>query len=65
MPHKTLVAVPTSEGKVSSVSSAVSNQLISVSKHFLAEFTSVPLGFFVDSGVLRQMFTLCETFVAN
>jgi len=52
MAHESLAAVVAAEGKVSSMSSLVTNQFISVAKLLLAKVASVPLAVLMDSGVL-------------
>jgi hypothetical protein len=42
MPHETLVTVSTSEREIPCMPAAMSNQLISISKHLLAKLASVP-----------------------
>ena len=63
--HEPLGTIGTSEGKISSMATLVTNQLVSVSELFLTVFTSVSLGVLVYPGVLCQVFSLSKAFVTD
>ena len=54
MSHESLITVITSEGEVSCVPPTVSHQLVSVTKHLLTKFTSVPENFKLQCDVLAS-----------